>query len=131
MYYTNLFFWTGQKNDQSFIKTWLTAWRKVERKLTQRSLSPHHRILRMLYNFFIPGRRGRRIKKQNTQSPLADFSVVQPLGELSKQIFGQSWEFGPTGLTPAPLPEGWDFFREFFGNFSQKTGQICHKNSDL
>ena len=26
-------------------------------------------------------------------------------GEPSKQIFGQSWDFVPTGLTPAPLPK--------------------------
>ena len=26
-----------------------------------------------------------------------------------EQIFGKSWEFGPTGLTP-PLPERWEFF---------------------
>ena len=31
------------------------------------------------------------------------------LGKLSKQIFGKSWEFGPTGLTPPlPLPVRWD-----------------------
>ena len=30
------------------------------------------------------------------------------LGKLAKQIFGKSWEFGPTGLTPAPLPIRWD-----------------------
>ena len=29
------------------------------------------------------------------------------LGEPPKQIFGKSWEFGPTGLTPAPLVR-WD-----------------------
>ena len=29
------------------------------------------------------------------------------------------------------LPKRWDFFREFTGNFRQKKGQICHKNSDL
>ena len=47
---------------------------------------------------------------------------IFPEGSLwkpPKQIFGKSWEFGPTGLT-APLPERWDFFREFFGNFRQK-----------
>ena len=38
-----------------------------------------------------------------------------PLGKLAKQIFGKSWEFGPTGLTPAPLPIRWD---------SQKGKQI-------
>ena len=30
--------------------------------------------------------------------------IVSQLGELAKQIFGKSWEFGPTGLTPLPLP---------------------------
>ena len=35
------------------------------------------------------------------------------LGKLAKQIFGKSWEFGPTGLTPAPLPKGWDFSVNF------------------
>ena len=30
------------------------------------------------------------------------------LGEPPKQIFGKSWDFGPTGLTPPPLPERWD-----------------------
>ena len=29
------------------------------------------------------------------------------LGKHAKQIFGKSWDFGPTGLTP-PLPESWD-----------------------
>ena len=28
-------------------------------------------------------------------------------GKPQKQIFGKSWEFGPTGLTP-PLPVRWD-----------------------
>ena len=45
-------------------------------------------------------------------------------------MFGKSWELGPTGLTPN-LPERWDFFREFVGNFRQKKGQICHENSDF
>ena len=26
------------------------------------------------------------------------------LGKLAKQIFGKSWDFGPTGLTPHPPP---------------------------
>ena len=26
------------------------------------------------------------------------------LGKLAKQIFGKSWEFGPTGLSPPPSP---------------------------
>ena len=30
------------------------------------------------------------------------------LGKPPKQIFGKSWDFGPTGLTPPPLPERWD-----------------------
>ena len=38
------------------------------------------------------------------------------LGELAKQIFGKSWEFGPTGLTPPPLPVRWD---------SKKGKKIC------
>ena len=29
---------------------------------------------------------------------------VISLGKLAKQIFGKSWEFGPTGLTPPPSP---------------------------
>ena len=49
------------------------------------------------------------------------------LGKLAKQIFGKSWEFGPTGLTPAPLPKGWDFFREFFRNFRQKRVKYAIK----
>ena len=39
------------------------------------------------------------------------------LGKLSKQIFGKSWEFGPTGLTP-PSPNVGIFsvnFSEIFG----------------
>ena len=32
---------------------------------------------------------------------------VFQLGKHAKQIFGKSWDFGPTGLTP-PLPERWD-----------------------
>ena len=45
-------------------------------------------------------------------------TLIKDLGKLSKQMFGKSWEFGPTGLTPAPLPERWDFsvnFSEIFG----------------
>ena len=40
---------------------------------------------------------------------------------------------GSSPIIPAtpPLPKRWDFFREFTGNFRQKKGQICHKNSDL
>ena len=49
------------------------------------------------------------------------------LGEPSRQIFGKSWEFGPTGLTPLPLLERWDFFREFFGNFRQKRVKYAIK----
>ena len=30
------------------------------------------------------------------------------LGKPPKQIFGKSWDFGPTGFTPPPLPERWD-----------------------
>ena len=30
------------------------------------------------------------------------------LGKPPKQIFGKSWDFGPTGLTPPLLPERWD-----------------------
>ena len=52
--------------------------------------------------------------------------IVSQLGELAKQIFGKSWEFGPTGLTP-PLPERWDFFREFVGNFRQKRVKYAIK----
>ena len=64
---------------------------------------------------------------QNGQTPAlssksANNFLYQQFGKLAKQIFGKSWEFGPTGLTPAPLPERWDFFRKFFGNFRQKKG---------
>ena len=51
------------------------------------------------------------------------------LGEPPKQIFGKSWEFGPTGLTPPPRTLG--FFPWICRKFSAKKGQICHKNSDL
>ena len=46
-------------------------------------------------------------------------------GNKQKQIFGKSWEFGPTGLTP--LPVRWDFFRDFFWKMSAKKGQIYYK----
>ena len=36
-----------------------------------------------------------------------DGIVIRRLGKHAKQIFGKSWDFGPTGLTP-PLPERWD-----------------------
>ena len=50
------------------------------------------------------------------------------LGKPPKQIFGKSWDFGPTSLTPPPpLPERWDFFREFFGNFRQKRVKYAIK----
>ena len=32
------------------------------------------------------------------------FFFALALGKLSKQIFGKSWELGPTGLTPPPSP---------------------------
>ena len=35
-------------------------------------------------------------------------SIHITLGKPPKQIFGKSWEFGPTGLTPPPLPVRWD-----------------------
>ena len=31
-----------------------------------------------------------------------------PTGSLQNKIFAQSWEFGPTDLTPTPLPVRWD-----------------------
>ena len=43
--------------------------------------------------------------------------IVSQLGELAKQIFGKSWEFGPTGLTP-PSPN----VGIFSVNFSAKKG---------
>ena len=48
-----------------------------------------------------------------------------PLGEPPEQFFGKSWEFGPTDLTP--LPERWDFFRKFVGNFWQKRVKYAIK----
>ena len=42
-------------------------------------------------------------------------------GELSKQIFGKSWEFGPTGLTPPP-PQTLGFFPWIYRKFSAKKG---------
>ena len=57
---------------------------------------------------FDPFRGGGRQK--GTMSPFFTvfFTEERPLAELAKQIFGKSWEFGPTGLTPAPLPIRWD-----------------------
>ena len=55
-----------------------------------------------------------------------DGIVIRRLGKHAKQIFGKSWDFGPTGLTP-PLPERWDFFRGFFGNFRQKRVKYAIK----
>ena len=46
------------------------------------------------------------------------FDLHSQLGEPQKQIVGKSWEFGPTGLTPLPLLERWDFsvnLSEIFG----------------
>ena len=43
------------------------------------------------------------------------------LGKPPKQIFGKSWDFGPTGLTP-PLPE-----RGFFGNLRHKRVKYAIK----
>ena len=37
------------------------------------------------------------------QSPLSSLNCLESFGEPSNLIFGQSWEFGPTGLTPPPL----------------------------
>ena len=33
-------------------------------------------------------------------------AILAPLGKLAKQIFGKSWEFGPTGLTDKKLYPG-------------------------
>ena len=55
--------------------------------------------------------------------------ILSALGKHAKQIFGKSWDFVPTGLTPPlpPLPERWDFFREFFGNFRRKRVKYAIK----
>ena len=50
--------------------------------------------------------------------------------EPAKQIFGKVGNLAQSAWPP--LPERWDFFREFVRNFRQKRGQICHKkNSEL
>ena len=36
------------------------------------------------------------------------------LGEPSDKFFGQTWDFGPTGLTPLPLPKRWDTNHKIF-----------------
>ena len=46
-----------------------------------------------------------RFKRQWHNLHFSNLLVLPPsLGELSKQIFGKSWEFGPTGLTHPPPP---------------------------
>ena len=65
--------------------------------------------------------------KKSCFLPLASTYV---LGKPPKQIFGKSWDFGPTGLTPPPpppLPKRWDFFREFVENFRQNRVKYALK----
>ena len=46
------------------------------------------------------------------------------LGKHAKQIFGKSWDFGPTGLTPPSLPESWDFSVDFSEIFGKKGSNM-------
>ena len=54
-------------------------------------------------------------------SHIFHIGCVIRLGELQKQIFGKSWEFGPTGLTPPP-PQTLGFFPWIYRKFSAKKG---------
>ena len=38
------------------------------------------------------------------------FISHRALGKPPKQIFGKSWDFGPTGLAPPPSPQTLGFF---------------------
>ena len=71
--------------------------------LADKTISTAFHDLCLLYMIIDPSDQSDTIQIQ-----FFPFLHLLTLGKLSKQIFGKSWEFGPTGLTPTPLPERWD-----------------------
>ena len=65
--------------------------------LADKTISTAFHDLCLLYMIIDPSDQSDTIQIQ-----FFPFLHLLTLGKLSKQIFGKSWEFGPTGLTPPP-----------------------------